>query len=137
MQQGGQLGRVWNLADLRFAVRPDRVRIVLEMVEERDHVPFYRIVEVDNFSSPFPTGHDPTWGLGRIDILVSDLYAFGAPVFEELPIVLPDNPAVTRIGPYPTFEDSILGFSVGLKAITPYEVLELTEPVRLVLDVLW
>jgi hypothetical protein len=65
------------------------------------------------------------------------LYAIGSPVFQELPVVLPDNPAVTRIGQYPTFEDSILGLSVGLKAVTPYEVLELTDPVRLVLDVLW
>lgn len=137
MQQGGQLGRVWNLADLRFAVRSEGVRIVLEMVEDRDHVPFYRIVEVDNSASPFPTGHDPTWGLARIDILVSDLYAYGSPLFEELPLVLPENPAVTRIGQYPTFEDSILGFSIGLKALAAYEVVELTDPVRIVVDVLW
>jgi hypothetical protein len=137
MHQGGQLGRVWNLADLRYAVHPDRVRIVLEMVEERDHVPFYRVVEVDNSASPFPTGHDPAWGAARIDIQVSDLYAYDSPLFEELPLVLPGNAVVTRIGQYPTFEDSILGFSIGLEAVAAFQVVELTEPVRIVLEVLW
>jgi hypothetical protein len=137
MHQGGQLGRVWNLADLHFAVLPDRVRIVLEMVEDRDHVPFHRVVEVDNSASPFPTGHDPAWGVARIDIQVSDLYAYGSSVFAELPLVLSGNPAVTRIGQYPTFEDSILGFSIGLKAVATYQVVELTEPVRIVLEVFW
>ncbi len=136
-QAGGSLGGVWNLADLRYALHPDRLRFVLEMVEARDHVPFYRVVEVDNFASPFPTGHDPSWGVARIDLLVSDLYGYDSPVWEELPIVLPDNPRVTRIGQYPTFEDSILGFSIGLTSVATFELHEMTDPVRLVIDVLW
>ncbi len=136
-QIGGRLNGVWNLADLRYALHPDRLRFVIEMAEAREHVPFYRVVEVDNIASPFPTGHDPAWGVARIDLVVSDLYGYDPPVLEKLPIVPPDNPRVTRIGLYPTFEDSILGFSIGLNAVATFEVRELTDPVRLVIDVLW
>jgi hypothetical protein len=136
-QVGGRLGGIWNLADVRYALHPDRLRFVLEMVEARDHVPFYRVVQVDNIASPFPTGHDPTWGVARIDLLVSDLYAYDPSLLEVLPIVPPDNPRVTRIGQYPTFEDSVLGFSIGLKSVATFQLREMTDPVRLVIDVLW
>jgi hypothetical protein len=51
--------------------------------------------------------------------------------------VPPDNPKVTRIGSYPTFDDACLGFSIGLKSVSAYEVYELTDPVRIVIDVLF
>lgn len=137
VRQGGELGGVWNLADVRYGVHPDRLRVVVEMVEPRDRVPLYQVVEVDNAAEPFPTGHDPSWGVARIDLVVSDLYAYNSPVFEALPIVPTDNPRVIRIGHYPTFEDSTLGFSIGLQAVSAYEVYELTDPVRIVIDVLW
>lgn len=136
-QVGGRLGGVWNLVDVRYALHPDRLRFVLEMAEDRDHAPFYRVVEVDNMASPFPTGHDPSWGIARIDLVVSDLYGYDPPVLEKLPVVPPNNPRVTRIGQYPTFEDSILGFSIGLNSVAAFELRELTDPVRLVIDVLW
>ncbi len=135
--QGGKLGEVWNLADVRYGVHPDRLRVVVEMVEPRDHVPLYQVAEVDNAASPFPTGHDASWGAARIDLVVSDLYAYDSPVFEGLPILPPDNPRVTRIGHYPTFDDSSLGFSIGLMQASRYEIVELTDPVRIVIDVLW
>lgn len=137
VRKGGELGGVWTLADLRYGVHPDRLRVVVEMVEPRDGVPLYQVVEVDNAAEPFPTGHDPSWGVARIDLVVSDLYAYNSPVFEALPIVPTDNPTVTRIGHYPTFDDSSLGFSIGLAAVSAYEVYELTDPVRIVIDVLW
>jgi hypothetical protein len=136
-QVGGRLGGVWNLADVRYALHPDRLRFVIEMAEVREHVPFYRVVQVDNAEFPFPTGHDPSWGAARIDLVVSDLYGYDPPVLEKLPIVPPTNPRVTRIVQYPTFEDSILGFSIGLKSVATFELRELTDPVRLVIDVLW
>jgi hypothetical protein len=137
VRQGGELGGVWTLADVRYGVHPDRLRVVVEMVEPRDHMPLYKVVEVDNAAEPFPTGHDPTWGVARIDLVVSDLYAYDSPAFEALPIVPTDNPRVTRVGHYPTFDDSSLGFSIGLEAVSAYEVHELTDPVRIVIDVLW
>jgi hypothetical protein len=137
MRQGGRLGGVWNLADVRYGVHPDRLRVVVEMVEPRDHVPLYKVVEVDNAAEPFPAGHDPSWGTARIDLVVSDLYAYDSPAFEALPIAPVDNPTVTRFGHYPTFDDSSLGLSIGLKVVSAYEVHELTDPVRIVIDVLW
>jgi hypothetical protein len=137
MRQGGELGSVWTLADVRYGVHPDRLRVVVEMAEPRDHVPLYKVVEVDNAAGPFPTGHDPSWGAARIDLVVSDLYAYDSSAFEALPLEPGDNPGVTRIGHYPTFDDSSLGFSIGLKAVSAYEVHELTDPVRIVIDVLW
>jgi hypothetical protein len=107
------------------------------MVEAGDHVPYFEVVEVDNAASPFPSGHDSTWGAARIDLVVSDLYARNAPVIEALPLTPPDNPMVTRIDRYPTFSESQLGFSIGLKAPAAYEVHELTDPVRIVIDILW
>ena len=73
----------------------------------------------------------------RIDLVVSDLYAYDFPIAEHLPLIPPDNPWVTRIGLYPTFSDAHLGFSIGLKAPSAYKVYELTGPVRIVIDVLF
>lgn len=137
VQEGGKLGRLWNLADVRYALHEDRIRVVVEMVEPGAHVPRFEVVEVDNEASPFPSGHDPSWGTARIDLQVSDLYAYDSPAYEALPFVPPDNPRLTRIGRFPTYADSILGFSIGLKQVSAYEVHELTDPVRIVIDVLW
>jgi hypothetical protein len=102
-REGGVLGDVWTLADLRYGLHPDRVQVVWEMAESRDHGPYFTVVEVDNVSSPFPTGHDSAWGQARIDLVFSDLYARDAPALEQLPLTLLDDPLVTRIGAYPTW----------------------------------
>jgi hypothetical protein len=136
-RRGGRLGKIWNLADVRYGLHPGRLRVVWEMAEPGDHVPLYEAVEVDNAAEPFPTGHDLSWGTARIDLVVSDLYAYDFPLGKHLPIVLPDNPRVTRIGLYPTFSDAHLGFSIGLKEPAAYEVYELKDPVRIVIDVLY
>lgn len=135
--QGGVLGEAWSLVDVRYGSHADRLRVVWEVAEAGEHVPWFKVVEVDNSASPFPTGHDPSWGAARIDLIVSDLYAYDFPLGERLPLVPPDDPLVTRIGHYPTFSDSELGFSIGLKSPAAYEVRELTDPVRIVIDVLY
>jgi len=136
-RQGGRLGVVWNLADVRYDLHPDRLRVVWEMAEHRDHVPLFEVVEVDNVADPFPLGHDPSWGAARIDLVMSDVYAYDSPLSQRLPFIPPDNPQVTRIGLYPTFSDAHLGFSIGLKKPSAYEVYELKNPVRIVIDVLY
>lgn len=137
VRQGGRLGAVWTLADVRFGLHPGWLRVVWEMTEPGDHLPLFKFVEVDNAADPFPTGHDPSWGAARIDLVVSDLYAYDFPLGQRLPLIPPDNPRVTRIGTYPTFSDAHLGFSIGLKAPSAYKVYELTKPVRIVIDVLY
>jgi len=77
-----------------------------------------------------------SWGEARIDITISDLYAYDYPLNEKLPIVLPDNPLVTKIGLYPTYDDAMLGFSMGLKLAAPYEVSTSESPARIVVEVL-
>jgi hypothetical protein len=136
VRQGGRLGAVWSLADVRYHLHPDRLRVVWEMAGSDDHVPLFEVVEVDNATDPFPLGHDPSWGAARIDLVMSDVYAYDFPLGERLPFILPDNPQATRIGLYPTFSDAHLGFSIGLKKPAAYEVYELTDPVRIVIDVL-
>ncbi len=136
-RQGGKLGRVWTLVDVRYGLHPDRLRVVWEMNESGEGVPLYEAVEVDNAADPSPTGHDPAWGAARIDLVVSDVYAYDFPLGQHLPLVPPDNPVVTRIGLYPTYSDAHLGFSIGLKSPAAYEVYELTNPVRIVIDVLY
>ena len=136
VRQGGRLGTIWNLADVRYHLHPDRLRVVWEMAEPGDHVPLFEVVEVDNAADPFPLGHDPSWGAARIDLVMSDVYAYDFPLSQRLPFVPPDNPQATRIGLHPTFSDAHLGFSIGLKEPSAYEVHELTDPVRIVIDVL-
>lgn len=135
--QGGILGGVWTLADVRSGSHPDKLRLVIEMSEPADTAPFFKVVEVDNAASPFPTGHDPSWGAARIDVIVSDLYARDFPLEQRLPTIPPDSPLVTRVGVYPTFSDAHLGFSIGLKRPAPFRVYELRKPVRIVIDVLY
>lgn len=136
-QQPGNLGVLWNLADVRYGVYSDKLRVVVEMVENRNTMPYYEIKEVENATVPFPTGHDLAWGVSRIDLVISDLYAYNSPILGQLPFVPPENPAVTRIGSYPTFDDARLGFSIGLKAPLQFKLYELTNPVRIVIDVLY
>ena len=136
-QEGGALGQIWSLADFRYAFHKDRLRLVWEMAEAGATVPHYLVVEVDNAATPFPTGYDPAWGAARIDLWVSDLYAYDFPLGDVLPVILPGNPAAARLGLYPLFDDSLLGFSIGLHSPMQYEVYELTDPVRIVIDVLY
>lgn len=136
-QEGGALGSIWSLANVRYGVHEDRLRVVLEMAEPGSNVPKYRVVEVDNAATPFPTGHDPEWGAARLDVVISDLYARDYPLSERLPMTLEDDPVVTQIGQYPTFDDALLGFSIGLSSPATFEVHELTDPVRIVIDVLY
>ena len=139
--EGGILGYIWNLTDIRCEVQPDRVRLILQMGGGEEGIPYFELVEVYNDQVLFPVApnqeaYDPSWGEARIDIMVSDLYAYDYPLNEKLPIVLPDNPLVTKIGLYPTYDDALLGFSIGLKAAAPYEVSTLGSPARIVIEVL-
>jgi len=136
-KQGGALGGTWTLKDVRVGAHEDRFRVVIEVAESRAHAPFYEAIEVDNAAVPFPTGHDSTWGAARIDLTISDLYLFDFPVKERLPIPAPENPVVTRVGLYPTESDAHIGFSIGLREPAAYEAYYLTEPVRIVIDVLY
>ena len=136
-KQGGALGGTWTLKDVRVGAHEDRFRVVIEVNETRDHAPFYEAIQVDNAAAPFPTGHDPSWGAARIDLVISDLYLFDFPVSERLPIPAPENPVVTRVDRYPTESDAHVGFSVGLRTPADYVVYYLTDPVRIVIDVLY
>jgi hypothetical protein len=136
-KQGGALGGTWTLKDVRVGAHEDRFRVVIEMSESRDRAPFHEAIEVDNAAVPFPSGHDPAWGAARIDLIISDLYLFDFPVSERLPIAAPENPIVTRIDRYPTESDAHIGFSIGLREPAAYEAYYLTEPVRIVIDVLY
>jgi hypothetical protein len=143
VRQGGRLGDIWNLADIRHSVSPERVRVVWEMKEKRDSAPRFQIVEVDNQTVLFPGGPggqkalDPSWGKARLDLVISDLYAYDFPLQTRLPIVPSDNPVVIKVGPYPTYDDALLGFSIGLKRPANYQVTTLTNPVRIVVDVVY
>jgi hypothetical protein len=136
-KQGGALGGTWTLKDVRIGVHEDRFRVVIEMNEPRDHAPFFEAIQVDNAAVPFPTGHDPAWGAARIDLVISDLYLFDFPVSERLPIPAPENPVVTRVDRYPTESDAHVGFSIGLRTPAAYQAYSLTDPVRIVIDVLY
>ncbi|MBN1261071.1 MAG: hypothetical protein JXB35_10360 [Anaerolineae bacterium] len=134
--EGGALGKIWNLAELRYAFHADRLRLVWEMAEPGATVPKYQVTEVDNATSPFPSGYDPAWGSARIDLVLSDVYARDGQL-PALPIGLAANPAATQIGIYPTYDDARLGFSIGLHRAVPFTVYQLTDPVRIVIDIVY
>jgi len=138
-QEVGSLGSTWTLSDLRVGIHPQRVRVVWEMAEARDTAPLTEITEVDNTRTAFPRRGallDPSWGAARIDIMIHDCYAYGVPLSDMLPIEVPGSSIVTKVGVHPTFDDALLGFSIGLSKPAPYEVFTLTDPVRIVIDVI-
>lgn len=139
--EGGSLGYIWNLTDIRYEVQTDRVRLILEMEGGEEGIPHFHLVEVYNDQVLFPVAegreaYDPSWGEARIDVIISDLYAYDYPLNEKLPLIPPDNPLVTVIGLYPTYDDALLGFSIGLKVAAPYEVSTLESPAQIVIEVL-
>lgn len=135
--EGGRLGTIWELADFRYEVYADRVRLIWQMDGGAEGVPFYRLVVVENATSPHPAAPDAPWGALRLDLIFSDVYARAFPLREHFPLEnLSDAPPVVRVDRYPTFDDASLGFSVGLDRRVPLEVYELTGPARLVVDVL-
>jgi hypothetical protein len=138
-REGGSLGGVWYLEDIDCQIAPEASRIAFQMREMSPGQPYYRVVEVYNDQVLFPSQpdrseHDPSWGEARIDLLVSDLYGYEYD-WSELPLACPESPAVIKVGHYPTYDDAILGFSIGLKRAAPYQVTTLEDPVRLVVEV--
>lgn len=136
-QVGGELGQIWNLADLRYGLHADHLRLVLEMRESGETTPKYRVVEVSNAQAPFPGDEGVDWGQARIDVIVSDLYARDYPIAQTLPVEFTDNPVIVRIGQYPTADDALLGLSIGLREPVEYDVYQLADPVRIVVDVFY
>lgn len=135
--EGGTLGSIWSLAAIRYSEQDDHFRLVLEMEEAGTTVPFYTAELTDEDSDPFPGERDPAWGTVRIDLVVSDLYGYDYPDWDQLPIEVEDDPLVTAITRLPIFDDALLGFSIWLESPAPFEVHELTEPVRLAVDVFY
>ena len=103
--ESGVLGEVWTLSDVRFGFHDGFIRVVVEMGEARNSIPFYTLKEVDNAAVPFPSGADASWGTARIDLVISDLYAYDATVTTKFPLIPGDNPSVIKIGQYPTYDD--------------------------------
>lgn len=135
--EGGTLGTIWSLADIRYAERSGRFRLVLEMEETAASVPYYTAELTDASMAPFPGTREPTWGKKRIDMVLSDVYAYDYPLADQLPIELQDNPIVTAVTQLPTYDDARLGFSIWLKGPAAFEVHELTGPGRIVVDVFY
>ncbi len=138
-QQVGVLGETWTLSDIRVGLHSQKVRVVWEVAEDRTTAPLTEIVEVDNTTSPFPWRGaliDSSWGAARIDVMISDTYAYDIPLADLLPITMPGDSTVTKVGVHPTFDDALLGFSIGLSEPAPYEVFTLTNPTRIVVDVI-
>jgi hypothetical protein len=137
VREGGTAGHSWTLDEFRYAFHKDRLRVVWQMAESGTAVPRYRAVQVDNGATPFPTGYDPVWGAARIDLVMSGVSAPNFPFNTTFPVTLAGNPVATRIGLYPAAEGGALGFSIGLHGPQTYEVYELTDPVRIVIDVVY
>lgn len=133
--ESGTLGEVWTLTDVRYGFHEGFLRVVVEMGEQRNSMPYYTLKEVDNAVVPFPSGPDASWGAARIDLVISDLYAYDAVVTTKFPLIPGDNPSVIKIGQYPTYDDARMGISIGLKQPSAYKIYELTSPVRIVIDI--
>jgi hypothetical protein len=135
--EGGTLGTIWSLDDIRHAERSDRFRLVLQMEETAASVPYYTAKLTDQSMEPFPGTPEPTWGRLRIDVVLSDVYAYEYPLADRLPIELQHNPIITAVSQLPTYDDARLGFSIWLKRPARFEVHELTGTGRIVVDVLY
>ncbi len=107
------------------------------MEETGTRTPYYIAELTDEATEPSPGTRQPTWGEDRIDLIVSDLYACDYPLASRLPMEAGDNPIVTVVSQLPTYDDARLGFSIWLRCPARFEVLELTEPVRIAVDVFY
>ena len=134
---GGVLGESWQLADLRYGEHANYLRVVWELAENRENLPQYRVVEVDNAAHPLPGGADPSWGQARLELVFSAVYVDDYPLTSTLPLEVEESSLVTRLDTYPTADDALLGFAIGLVEPAQYEVYELTDPVRLVIDIFY
>ncbi|MDQ7029472.1 MAG: hypothetical protein Q9O62_06685 [Ardenticatenia bacterium] len=134
--EGGTAGALWELADFRHELLPDRVRLTWQ-VKGGLSVPGYTLRAVSNEADPHPTNPGPFWGQVRVDLIFFDVYARAFPLQQRFPVEAFDTTSpVVRVGLYPTFDDTAVGFSVGLRQRVPLEVYELVTPSRLVVDVL-
>jgi hypothetical protein len=124
---GGQLGEVFSLVDLRSGVNAEgTVRLVWEL-SARNGMPSYEIVEESNTLSQ-PESEIP--GKARLTVTLHDVSAMD--LGPTLPLAVAGTTAVTGVFMIPTFDDALLSFGAGLAR---YEVTELEDPARLVVDV--
>ena len=135
--EGGELGEIWDLADIRYRHEANRFRLMLEMEETHPTAPYYTAELTDEDTEPFPVDRDPAWGTVRIDLVVSDLYAWDYPLGEELPVEVAESPLVNAITLFPTFDDALLGFSIWLESPARFRIQELSDPVRLSVEVIY
>lgn len=127
--EGGEIGTIFNLADVRVGRHDGYTRIVWEM-EEAEGRPYHRVVtrvrEDGSAVQPF--------GRHWLEVSISDVYAWTRPELLESRTVALDG-AVTVLQQLMIGDDAIYAVGVGLAGPVRFEVSLLESPVRLVLDV--
>lgn len=127
--EGGELGTIFNLADVRVGRHDGYTRIVWEM-EEAEGRPYHRVVtRVREDGSPVQP-----FGRHWLEVSISDVYAWTRPELLESRTVALDG-AVTVLQQLMIGDDAIYSVGVGLAGPIRFELSLLEEPVRLVLDV--
>lgn len=127
--EGGEIGTIFNLADVRVGRHDGYTRIVWEM-EEAEGRPYHRVVtRVREDGSPVQP-----FGRHWLEISISDVYAWSRPELLESRTVALDG-AVTVLQQLMIGDDAIYSVGVGLDGPVRFELSLLEEPVRLVLDV--
>ncbi len=127
--EGGEIGTIFNLADVRVGRHDGFTRIVWEM-EEAEGRPFHRVVtRVREDGSPVQP-----FGRHWLEVSISDVYAWTRPELLESRRVDLDG-AVTVLQQLMIGDDAIYSVGVGLAGPVRFELGLLERPVRLVLDV--
>ncbi len=120
--QGGSLGSIYRLTDLRSGRHEGFTRFVWELSSEAGSGPYFEAVEERTDSGDL-----------RIRLRVSDLYAYD--YTGAMSLELPPDATATSLRPLTTADDAIMAFAVDLERPARYAITTLQDPLRIVLDV--
>ena len=127
--EGGEIGAIYNLSDIRVGRHAGFTRIVWEMAEAEGS-PYHRIVSRANEDAP------PGEPFGRywLEISMSDVYLWDRPELLQSRDVDAEG-AVSALAQIMIGDDALYSVGIALDGPARFEVSALENPVRLVLDV--
>lgn len=127
--EGGEIGAIYNLSDIRVGRHDGFTRIVWEMAEAEGS-PYHRVVSRADEDAP------PGEPFGRywLEISISDVYAWDRPELLQSRDVEAGG-SVSALAQMMIGDDALYAVGVSLDGPARFEVSALENPVRLVLDV--
>jgi hypothetical protein len=126
--EGGAIGQIYQLMDVRTGEHDGFTRIVWELDRKGD-APLFKAVQLEGSVDSMP-------GSAHIEVVLHDVHAFLIPEIPEIDAT--DSPAVVGVRHATIYDDSLMGWNVALDSPSVFEIRALVSdsaPTRIVLDV--